>query len=536
MLWFSNRPTKCKQHRDRPLQLEAMERREMLSVSWGWSGSTLQIIGDKSGVVANDEINVDISSGRVTFSGTGLPSQSVAISALRSGQIDIAGRGGNDTITVTQREPFDRLIRVFGEAGDDQVTLDVQSDSVGRYSVDGGQNGRDVLVIPNRMPGGPNGFPQSVTRLGIEEEDIRPMAQYQAKLRDYGSYPQMQSIWNGQVRTPPFQVGLAERSADRYRLAITQFEVTHPRYQWDSAGTKCNVFAGDVLRAMGVQLPTKDEWNRSGYPGNYGSGDVTITTPALSSWLTAANGGMVRGWRRIDVYSQADLDYLLNLVRQGCPAVAFTPPPSPGVSGHIAILRPDQDIGRLTRDQIPNLITAQAGGKIVGGQQVTNNFSRGRIADGWASSQHGAIQLFVNLGHVSLESFNYPGHRIRHRNSETFIDPANSSTLFGLDSSFRPVQGLADSAAVSFESVNYPGYFLRHQNYRWVLGRNDGSELFRRDATFYTRPGLASTAGVSFESVNYPGHFLRHRNYQLWLDRNDGSNLFKQDATFTPVW
>ncbi len=136
---------------------------------------------------------------------------------------------------------------------------------------------------------------------------------------------------------------------------------------------------------------------------------------------------------------------------------------------------------------------------------------------------------------VSLRSYNFPDHLIRHRNSEAFIDPVENSELFRLDSSFRVRPGLADPAGVSFESVNYPGSFLRHQNSRLVLSPNDGSELFRQDATFFARQGLAGTNGVSFESLNYPGHYLRHSNYEIWLDSFDGSNLFREDATFLPT-
>ena len=483
------------------------------AVTVSWSGQTLKLVGDG----ANDTIVVSIDSGRVTYGGTGLASKSVSASSV--GQIDIGGKSGNDTISVFQRETFDRAIRVFGDAGRDKITLDVTSDKIARYSVDGGADD-DTLTVPNRMPTGPSGFPQSLVAY-CETINLSPMAQYQKALRDYGRYYQMQSIWYGQIHDAPLRDSLAHRSADLYRLAITQFEVTHARYLPDSAGTKCNIFAGDVLRAMGTPLPTKNE-----LPGGYGTGDITVGTPRLVSWFRNPHEGGVRGWRWIDRNNSGDLALLLNAARQGYPAIAVSPPPPGQSAGHIAVLRPDQDLTSLSASRIGDLITAQAGAK---------NFSRGKISDGWSSSLgRDSIQFFVNFGDVKLESWNYRGHFIRHRNSETFIDPFDDSELYDWDSSFRPVPGLADSAGVTFESVNYPGHYLRHRDYRWVLSRDDGSALFAADATFHTRAGLRNNAGVSFESCNYRGHYLRHSNSAIWLDSYEDSDLFEEDATFLP--
>ena len=438
------------------------------AVTASWSGQTLKLIGDS----ANDTIVVSIDSGRVTYGGTGLASKSVSASSV--GQIDIGGKAGNDTIFVFQRETFDRVIRVFGDAGRDKITLDVTSDKMARYSVDGGADD-DTFTVPNRMPTGSSGFPQSLVAY-CETINLSPMAQCQRALRDYGRYPQMRSIWNGQIHDAPLRVSLANRNADQYRLAITQFEVTHARYLPDANGTKCNNFAGDVLRAMGVPLPTKIE-----LPGGYGTGDVTVGTARLVTWFRNPHEGGVRGWRGIDRNKSGDLALLLNAVRQGYPAIGIAPPPPKELFGHIAVLRPDQDLTSLSASRIGDLITAQAGGK---------NFSRGKISDGWLTSLgRDSIQFFVNFGDIKLESWNYRHHFIRHRDSETFIDPFDDSVLYDWDSSFRPVPGFADSAGITFESVNYPGYFLRHQDDRWVLSRDDGSALFDADATFYTRAG-----------------------------------------------
>lgn len=126
---------------------------------------------------------------------------------------------------------------------------------------------------------------------------------------------------------------------------------------------------------------------------------------------------------------------------------------------------------------------------------------------------------------IQLESVNYRGRYIRHRNSKGYIEQTSSE-----DASFRQRPGLANPNCVSFESINYPDHFLRHQNFRIVLSVNDGNELFKQDASFYRND--LSTEGVSFESYNYRGRYIRHRNYELWLDKFDGSDLLCKDASF----
>jgi hypothetical protein len=134
---------------------------------------------------------------------------------------------------------------------------------------------------------------------------------------------------------------------------------------------------------------------------------------------------------------------------------------------------------------------------------------------------------------VSLKSYNYPDHYIRHRNYLGEITTI-SSQLDIDDSSFRIVKGLAGGKTISFESQNYPGYYLRHQGFRIKLHRPDGSELFRNDASFRVVKGLADSSWRSFESLNYPGYFLRHRNFQLYIEQGDG-DLFRKDCTFKIV-
>jgi GH43 family beta-xylosidase len=113
-----------------------------------------------------------------------------------------------------------------------------------------------------------------------------------------------------------------------------------------------------------------------------------------------------------------------------------------------------------------------------------------------------------------FRSYNVTDRFIRHWNFRARLDP-NVTVL--ADSQFRIVTGLAGSGTVSLESANYPGYFLRHRNYELYVERNDGSATFRNDASFYRRAGLADSAAVSFESYNFAGRYIRHSNGLMYI-------------------
>ncbi|MFV2109890.1 AbfB domain-containing protein [Micromonospora sp. LOL_015] len=100
------------------------------------------------------------------------------------------------------------------------------------------------------------------------------------------------------------------------------------------------------------------------------------------------------------------------------------------------------------------------------------------------------------------------------------------------DSQFRVVPGLANSAGISLESTNFPGYYLRHRNHQIWVEANDGSNLFRQDATFMARAGLADAGKLSLESVNFPGQYVRHRDGLLYLEAVPDA-AGRASATFT---
>jgi len=294
--------------------------------------------------------------------------------------IDMSGGGGNDNINVLQTAPFaNKPIRIYGNDGDDTINLDLRADGSAEYSAEGG-NGWDTVNVPNWMPVGPGGFPYSLWT-NAESRNLSTLAQAQGTLRQNGD---MTSIWR-QIQAP-ITNGSNNRSADRYRLLTEQFEVGYygySRYIRDGNVTKCNIFAGDVMRAMQVPLPTKDDLG-----GVDGGGSVTAGAQRLNSWLNGNKTwsssyptGPQQGWRKIDIYNQGDLDLLLSYVRAGKPALAST-------GDHIAVIRPDQEVSQLTKPNLGNLVIAQAGAK---------NLNRGHLSDvdGWRNIGYQNVQYFV---------------------------------------------------------------------------------------------------------------------------------------------
>ncbi|MER5195225.1 family 43 glycosylhydrolase [Streptomyces sp. NPDC002755] len=127
-----------------------------------------------------------------------------------------------------------------------------------------------------------------------------------------------------------------------------------------------------------------------------------------------------------------------------------------------------------------------------------------------------------------FSSYNYADRFIRHWEYRARIEAGVSPLA---DSQFRVVTGLAGTGTVSLESANFPGYYLRHKNFEVWLEKNDGTSAFASDATFYRRAGLADSAGVSYESYNNAGRYVRHYNYLLYV-QTPSTATDRGDATF----
>ncbi|MGN9766482.1 family 43 glycosylhydrolase [Micromonospora sp. SD12] len=129
---------------------------------------------------------------------------------------------------------------------------------------------------------------------------------------------------------------------------------------------------------------------------------------------------------------------------------------------------------------------------------------------------------------VRLRSHDLTASYIRHYDYRARLEP-NVTNL--ADSQFRIVAGLAGAGTVSLESTNFPGYYLRHRDFALYVEQNDGSALFGGDASFHRRSGLAASAGLSLESQNFPGRYVRHRGGLLHVEAMS-SSAERASATF----
>ncbi|WP_082114733.1 family 43 glycosylhydrolase [Lentzea aerocolonigenes] len=129
---------------------------------------------------------------------------------------------------------------------------------------------------------------------------------------------------------------------------------------------------------------------------------------------------------------------------------------------------------------------------------------------------------------VRLRSYNTPDRFVRHWEYRAKLEAAVSPLA---DSQFKVVPGLAGSGTVSLESANFPGYYLRHRDMELWVDRSDGGTQFRNDASFTQRAGLASSSAASFESLNLPGRYVRHSNGLVNLQAVSDAQG-RADATF----
>ncbi|WP_394835508.1 AbfB domain-containing protein [Pendulispora rubella] len=122
---------------------------------------------------------------------------------------------------------------------------------------------------------------------------------------------------------------------------------------------------------------------------------------------------------------------------------------------------------------------------------------------------------------------------IRHRDGLGFTEvvDGNSSTTLKQDATFKVVRGLANPTCYSLESRNYPGQYLRHKNYRINKEARDGSALFDADATFCAQADVGGP-GVALESYNMKEHYIRHINSELWMARPGGTNSWDNPDLF----
>ena len=128
----------------------------------------------------------------------------------------------------------------------------------------------------------------------------------------------------------PLTSAPGSRSADEYNAVIDQFDVeNNPRYAQRNGNTYCNIFASDVTRAMGAEIP---HWvDAAGNPVGEGMG-TELDANATNAWLN--QHGAEHGWRQVSA------EEAQRMANEGHPAVASWA--NPGGIGHIGVVRPGE--------------------------------------------------------------------------------------------------------------------------------------------------------------------------------------------------
>jgi len=166
----------------------------------------------------------------------------------------------------------------------------------------------------------------------------------------------------------PAQGSPSARNAATYDNVINQFAVgSNPRYQPRDGNTYCNIFAWDVTKAMGAELP---HWvDANGNATGQGQGRE-LDANATNAWLN--QNGAKNGWRKV---SAEEAQALAN---QGHPAVASWD--NQGGIGHIAVVRP----GEVSSN---GPAIAQAGSKCFNDGHVYDSFPRNAEVEYWVNDQ-----------------------------------------------------------------------------------------------------------------------------------------------------
>ncbi|WP_394827918.1 AbfB domain-containing protein [Pendulispora albinea] len=204
----------------------------------------------------------------------------------------------------------------------------------------------------------------------------------------------------------------------------------------------------------------------------------------------------------------------------------------PGLSGAGVSLESYNRAGHFLRHFNAELFIAKSGGP--NPWDAPASFAPDaswNVADPWwrssADLPAGALQS------LRVMTTGFTNRYARHQNGlglTEVVDPGSSALLKG-DATFRIVRGLANPTCYSLESRNFPGHYLRHKNFRIFKDARDGTVLFDLDATFCAQASVAGP-GVTLESYNMKGHFIRHFDSELWAARYGGPNAWDNPDLF----
>jgi hypothetical protein len=166
----------------------------------------------------------------------------------------------------------------------------------------------------------------------------------------------------------PEQGSPSARNAATYDNVINQFAVdSNPRYQPRDGNTYCNIYAWDVTKAMGAEIP---HWvDANGNPSVQGQGRE-LDANATNAWLN--QHGAKNGWRKV---SAEEAQAMAN---QGHPTVASWD--NQGGIGHIAVVRP----GEVSSN---GPAIAQAGSQCFNDGHVYDSFPRNAEVEYWVNDQ-----------------------------------------------------------------------------------------------------------------------------------------------------
>lgn len=178
---------------------------------------------------------------------------------------------------------------------------------------------------------------------------------------------------------PPLTNHVGNRSAGTYRSVIEQFNVeNNERYRVgkvNGSDTYCNIFAWDVTRAMGAEIPHY-VYESTGEPAQAGGAGISEQTANdVNDWLNIY--GAKYGWKKV---AAEEAQYYAN---QGMPAV--TSWKNRNGHGHLQVVSPSMN-GEYNADK--GVAIAQAGRQLIDYGYATDSYSKGRLKE---------VEYFVHI-------------------------------------------------------------------------------------------------------------------------------------------
>lgn len=178
---------------------------------------------------------------------------------------------------------------------------------------------------------------------------------------------------------PPITNSAGERNPSLYRAIINQFDVENNiRYQNNKNGvddTYCNIFAWDVTRAMGAEIPHYVD-AATGIPAIAGNSNaVEMNANQVNDWLNT--NGTSYGWVK------ATPEQAQEYANMGMPAV--TSWKNPSGHGHLQVVSPSTD-GQY--DATRGVAIAQAGSQLVNYGYASSVYSADTLSQ---------IEYFVHI-------------------------------------------------------------------------------------------------------------------------------------------